>query len=89
MEVANLLGTQLDCQGSERHFLDCPSDFSKINGETLTECPIQNQVLMCNPGGLVDLQTDRINNIGGFPYVSIDLEVSIKEMWPSDHEGHG
>ena len=89
VEVANLLGTQLGCQGSERHFLDCPSDFSQINGETLTHCPEQHSlVLMCNPGALVDPITDRINNIRGFPYVSIDLEVSIKEMWPSGHEGH-
>ena len=76
VEVANLLGTQLQCGGHERHFLDCPSDFTSINGQTLTTCPDQDSlVLMCNPGALIDPHSNKINNIRGFPYVSIDLEV--------------
>ena len=76
VEVANLLGTQLQCRGHERHFLDCPSDFTSINGQTLTECPDRDSlVLMCNPGALMDIDTGKINNIRGFPYVSIDLQV--------------
>ena len=30
---------------------------------------------MCNPGALMDIDTGKINNIRGFPYVSIDLQV--------------
>ena len=85
MEVANLLGTQLQCRGHERHFLDCPSDFTSINGQTLTECPDRDSlVLMCNPGALMDIDTGKINNIRGFPYVSIDLQVKSR---PTKNKG--
>ena len=35
MEVGNLLGQKLQCEGHEKHFLDCQSNYKDISGHNL------------------------------------------------------
>lgn len=75
MEVGNLLGRRLDCQGTEEHFLDCPSDFTGMTGQGFIECDDSQTRLLCNPGALLSKESGQISNIKGLPYVSINIEV--------------
>lgn len=75
LEVGNLLGKTLDCQGTEEHFLDCPSDFTGMTGQAFIECQDTQTRLLCNPGALLNKESGQISNIKGLPYVSINIEV--------------
>ena len=49
MEVGNLLGKKLNCQGDEAHFLDCPSDFTALTGLTFGQCLVDDQDQLLAP----------------------------------------
>ena len=76
VEVGNLLGQKLRCNGNENHFLDCPSSYKNISGQSLTQCDPNESTagLLCNPPGLV--KDGKLSSIEGIPFISIDLEVS-------------
>ena len=75
VEVGNLLGQKLQCKGEERHFMDCPSNYKDITGQSLTLCESNEPMagLLCNPPGLIN--NGKLNSIEGVPFVSIDLQV--------------
>ena len=71
-----MLGKKLNCLGNEPHFLQCPSNFNGITALTFKKCQDWQTALLCNPGALLQKDTDRVSNIEGIPYISIDLKVS-------------
>ena len=71
-----MLGKKLNCHGNEPHFLQCPSNFNGITALTFKKCQDWQTSLLCNPGALLQKDTDRVSNIEGIPYISTDLEVS-------------
>ena len=67
MEVGNLLGQKLQCEGHEKHFLDCQSNYKDISGHNLVR--IKSNELSIGVFSKSDIKCGGASYVFRIPYV--------------------